>query len=44
MATFADGFDFFNVMGDLEESSGAFEAAIFLSEIEAEAISHDRDV
>ena len=44
MATFADGFELFNVVGDLEETSGAFKAAVFLAEVEAKAIGHDGDV
>ena len=31
-------------MGDLEEPSGAFEAAVFTTEVEAETIAHDRDI
>ena len=43
-ATFADGFELFDVVSDLQEAGGAFEAAIVLAEIDAEAISNDRDV
>ena len=42
--TFADGFELFDVVGDLEEASGAFETAVFLAEVEAETIGHDGDV
>ena len=31
-------------MGDLEEPGGAFEAAVFATEVEAESIAHDWDV
>ena len=42
--TFADSFEFFDVFGDLEEAGGAFEAAVVLAEVEAEAVSDNRDV
>ena len=43
-AAFTDGFEFFDVFGDLEEAGGAFEAAVVLAEVEAEAVSDNRDV
>ena len=41
---FADGFDFFDVVGDLEEASGALETFVFLAEVEAKAVGDDGDV
>ena len=43
-AAFTDGFELFDVFGDLEEAGRAFEAAVVLAEVEAETIGDNRDV
>ena len=44
VTAFADGFDFFDAVSDLEKAGGALKTVVLLAEIKAEAVGHNRDI